>query len=90
MEKKKIQHTAAELSDELLTNISGGAFGDLEVCPVCGKMKREGMLCSWCDMADGTATCHICGGKVTRGAGCANCGISWDAYYENTRYLRGE
>lgn len=79
-----------ELDDDALDKVSGGTFGDLEVCPVCGKQKREGMQCSWCDMADGTATCHICGGKVTKESGCPQCNMSWDAYYEATKYLRGE
>lgn len=88
--KKNKKPMPVELDDDALSAVSGGAFGDLEVCPVCGKMKREGMRCSWCDMADGTATCHICGGKVTVGKGCSGCGISWNAYYDDTKWLRGE
>ena len=90
MENKKLKKNPMEMNDEMLKNVSGGEFGALEVCPVCGKQKREGMLCSWCDMADGTATCHICGGKVTKENGCSGCGISWNAYYEETKWLRGE
>lgn len=78
-----------ELNDDVLDNVSGGAFGDLEVCPVCGKQKREGMACAWCDIADGIATCHICGGDVTPEAGCPRCNMSWATYLEETKWLRG-
>lgn len=80
----------AELSDDQLDKVSGGAFGDLVDCPVCGKKMREGYLCSWCDMADGVATCHKCGGEVTRERRCSGCGISWAVYYRETKWLRGE
>lgn len=79
-----------ELNDGALEKVSGGAFVDLEVCPVCGKPKREGMACLWCDMADGVMTCPACGGNVTKEHGCATCGLSWDDYYKNTMWLRGE
>lgn len=31
-----------ELKDDVLNAVSGGAFGDWETCPLCGKPKREG------------------------------------------------
>lgn len=80
---------SGELSDNALEQVSGGAFGDLVDCPVCGKKMREGFLCSWCDMADGVATCHVCGGEVTREKGCSGCGMTWDAYFRDTQWLRG-
>lgn len=79
-----------ELSDDALNQVSGGGdTGDLVDCPECGKKMRQGFICSWCDMADGVATCHICGGEVTREKGCSSCGMTWDAYYHDTQWLRG-
>lgn len=79
-----------ELSDDQLGAVTGGAFGDLITCPVCGKPKREGYLCTRCEMADGIVTCHRCRGKLSKDGGCTNCGMTWDAYVQITRPLRGE
>jgi len=42
MENKKL----LELNDDDLNAVSGGAFGDWETCPACGKPKREGISAS--------------------------------------------
>ena len=76
-----------ELSDDQLGAVTGGAFGDLITCPVCGKPKREGYLCTRCEMADGIVTCHRCRGKLSKDGGCANCGMTWDAYVQITREI---
>lgn len=78
-----------ELSNNELEMVSGGAFGDWQTCPVCGKPKREGYLCIHCEMADGVVTCHRCRGKLTRKSGCSNCGATWEDYAQTTAHLRG-
>jgi len=79
-----------ELKDDVINAVSGGAFGDWETCPVCGKPKREGYICIHCDMADGVVTCFRCRSPLTRETGCAHCGTTWDEYLQITEPLRGE
>jgi hypothetical protein len=84
------ENNTHELTDELLADVAGGAFGDMATCPVCGKPKLEGYICIWCEMADGVVTCHKCRGQLTKEGGCANCGTTWDEYVQLTKRLRGE
>ena len=86
MDKNKM----AELNEEELSGVAGGKFGDMGTCPVCGKSKREGYICTWCAMADGVVTCHKCRGQLTKAGGCSNCGATWDEYVQLTKRLLGE
>lgn len=77
-----------ELQDDQLVQVSGGAFGDPVNCPVCGKTMREGFACTACDMEDGSVMCHQCGTQITREQPCKICGKTWDAWVQETRWLR--
>ena len=88
--KEQEKKFVTELNDYQLDMVSGGAFGDLETCSVCGKPKREGYIWVWCEMADGVVTCHRCRGRMTREGGCINCGTTWDEYVQMSKFLRGE
>lgn len=79
-----------ELTEDSLACVAGGVFGDMSTCPVCGKPKREGYICTWCEMADGVVTCHKCRGQLTREGGCANCGATWEEYEQLTKRLLGQ
>ena len=41
-------------------------------------------------MEDGVETCFLCRSPLTREAGCAHCGTTWDEYLQITAPLRSE
>ena len=89
-ENKTMISDLFELQEEKLNNVVGGKFGDMGICPVCGKPQREGYICTWCEMADGVVTCFKCRGRLTKEGGCSNCGTTWEDYVQLTKRLLGE
>lgn len=84
-----LKNMMTELTDDMLEQVAGGEFGDMGTCPVCGRSKREGYICTWCEMDDGVVTCHKCRAKLYKETGCVNCGATWAEYEAIVQRLLG-